>query len=117
MFSFNIGVKFSYLNATGFGFKIYPDLDITYTFVPERFTVYGGLGGGLTNNSYLTLSNDNPWVTSVIPTPVENEKIKVYGGIRGNIATKVNFNAEVDWSFLKMTISFTTSVTILNTGN
>jgi len=100
-FSFNIGVNFSYLNAAGFGFKIYPVLDITYTLVPERFTVYGGLGGGLSNNSYLKLSKDNPWVSSVIPTMWKDEKLKVYGGIRGNFATKVNFNVEVDWSLFE----------------
>lgn len=101
MFSFNIGVNFSYLNATGYGFKMYPVLDITYTLVPERFTVYGGLGGGLSNNSYLALSKNNPWVSSVIPTMWKDEKLKVYGGIRGNIATKVNFNVEVDWSLFE----------------
>jgi len=101
MFSFNIGVKFSYLNATGFGFKIYPVVDVAYTLVPERFTIYGGLGGGLANNSYLAISTINPWVTPIIPTNWKNEKLKVFGGIRGNVATKVNFNVEVDWSLFE----------------
>jgi hypothetical protein len=56
------------------------------------------LGGGLKNNSYLKLSTINPWVSSVIPTNWKNEKFKVYAGIRGNLATKVNFNIEMDWS-------------------
>lgn len=101
MFSFNVGLNFSYLNVQGYGFKIYPALDITYTLVPERFTVYGGMGGGLSNNSYLNLSTENPWVSSVISTMWKNEKIKVFGGIRGNVASKLNFNAEVDWSLFE----------------
>lgn len=100
-FSFTIGIKFSYLNATGFGFNIYPLVDIAYTLVPERFTLYGGLGGGLTNNSFLTLSTLNPWVTPLIPTTWKNEKLKIFGGIRGNIATKVNFNVAVNWSLFE----------------
>jgi len=111
VFSFNIGLNLNYLNTTSGKFKIYPMLDLTINLVPEMITVYGGFGGGLTKNSFLNLSTINPWVSSVIPLEWKNERISMNAGIRGNLARKVNFNLQIDWT------SFENEYFFINTGD
>lgn len=94
--NFNIGLNFNLLNTDKSNFYFYPKIDLNVNLIPKVLTVFAGLDGTVEKNSFLKLSELNPWASSTIPTSWDNT-FKAYGGIRGNIAQKVNFSVQVSW--------------------
>lgn len=94
MFNFYIGLNFNVLNTEATKFYFYPIIDINMNLVPDVLTVFGGIDGKVQKNSFLILSKLNPWVGSTIPLKWDRS-FTFYGGIRGNIAQKVNFSTQV----------------------
>lgn len=74
-------------------FFFYPDLYIKYDLVKDILIPYAGVNGSVKRNSYKNLTRVNPFIISNPNTGVENTKYNVYGGIRGEIATHLSFNA------------------------
>ncbi len=95
--SFKAGLNFTYLNWDKGHFYFYPVLDVNVTLIKESLTLYAGMDGGAVKNSYLKMSTENPWVTSVVPVSWQNNQFNVYGGIRGNIARSFGFNLKAGW--------------------
>lgn len=99
IFRFKAGVNLAYLKADSVSkFRIYPDLKIDINLLPEYLQLYVGVDGGLKKNSFRSLSEENPFISSVLPDSWTNEKIGVYGGLKGNISKQVGFNVKVRWS-------------------
>ena len=96
MFNFHIGLNFNVLKTDNTKFYFYPIIDVNMNLIPDVLTVFGGIDGRVQKNSFLTLSELNPWVGSTVPLKWDHS-FNVYGGIRGNIAQKVNFSAQVSW--------------------
>lgn len=96
IFNFHIGLNFNVLNTDNTKFYFYPIIDINMNLVPDVLTIFGGVDGRVQKNSFLTLSELNPWVGSTVPLKWDHS-YNFYGGIRGNIAQKVNFSAQVSW--------------------
>lgn len=95
--SFKAGLNFTYLNRDKGHFYFYPILDVNVTFSKDMLTVYAGIDGGVIKNSFLELTTQNPWATSVVPVEWQNNKFNVYGGLRGNIARSFGFNLKAGW--------------------
>jgi len=99
MFRFKAGVNLAFLKTDSVSkFKIYPDVKIDVNLFPEYLQLYVGVDGGLKKNSFRELSEENPFISSIIPNSWTNEKIGVYGGLKGNISKQVGFNVKVRWS-------------------
>ncbi len=96
IFNFYLGLNFNFLNTDKSNFYFYPIIDVNINLVPDVFTVFAGVDGNVKKNSFLNLSEINPWVGSTVQLNW-NHSFKAYGGIRGNIAQKVNFSAQVSW--------------------
>ncbi len=94
---FKAGLNFTYLNWDKGHFYFYPILDVNVTLIKESLTLYAGVDGESVKNSFLKMSTENPWVTSVIPVTWQNNQFDVYGGIRGNIARSFGFNLKAAW--------------------
>jgi len=94
--NFHVGLNFNLLNTTTSKFYFYPILDVNINLIPDALTVFAGLDGNVENQSFLMLSTLNPWVSSTISTNWDNT-FKAYGGVRGNIANKVNYSAQLSW--------------------
>lgn len=98
-----VGVNLTGDGAGGIKPRIYPDIEVRYSMFDGIFIPYGGLGGQLHKNRYRTLADQNPFVQNflvddVIDTDVirnTNEKINIYGGIRGNISSNMSFNIKL----------------------
>jgi hypothetical protein len=97
MVSFNAGVNISYLMTDSSDVGIYPVIDLTVNVIPEMLSIYAGTDGGFVKNSYFDLSQTNPWVESVIPITWQNNKLRIFAGLRGNISGQFGFNFEVGW--------------------
>jgi len=108
--NFLIGLRFAYLSSNNSIFAFNPIVKADLNIIPEALTVYAGIGGGLEKNSFLSLSDKNPWVSSVTPLKWQNNKFDINGGLRGNIARQLGFNLQVRFvSFKNMGFFVNTS--------
>ncbi len=73
-------------------FYFYPEVELSYDLFNSVFIPYAGATGGVKRNSWNNLRNDNPFLLSNSTTKNTNEKINVYGGIRGSISSSLSFN-------------------------
>ena len=74
-------------------FHFYPKVEAKYSF-HDIFVPYIGVDGGVTRNSFRTLSKENPFVLSDVNLQNTNTKYNVYVGIRGSISNTVSFNLQ-----------------------
>jgi len=108
--NFLIGLRFAYLSSSNSIFAFNPIVKADLNIIPEALTIYAGIGGGLEKNSFLNLSDKNPWVSSVIPLEWQNNKFDISGGVRGNIARQLGFNLQARFvSFKNMGFFVNTS--------
>lgn len=107
---FKIGLKFAYLMSDENKFAFNPIVDVNINVIPEGLTIYAGADGGLAKNSFYELTATNPWFTGFYE-PLQpdttfiwqNNKFRVFGGVRGNIAKQLSFNLEASYlSFSNM---------------
>lgn len=61
---------------------VYPALRIGYALVPEKFQLYGGLGGALQRVTRYDLTQENPWLAPGASQTVADahQGVSVYGG-------------------------------------
>lgn len=74
-------------------FHFYPTAEFKYSFL-DIFIPYVGIRGGLTRNSFYSLSQENPFVLSDLNTRNTNTKFDIYGGVRGSVSKNITFNLQ-----------------------
>ena len=98
IFRFKAGVNLAFLKADSVSkFKIYPDVEINVNLFPGYLQLYTGINGGLQKISYRKLTEENPFISMVVSDRWLNNKIGVYGGLKGNINKQVGFNIKTAW--------------------
>jgi len=91
----NLGAKFVYLNnteASDSKFYIYPNITASYRLVDDLLIAYGGIQGGLIQNSYYDFAQENPFVSPtlfIIPT---DQTYNTSLGIKGKLSNSVSYN-------------------------
>jgi len=91
----DLGVTLVYLNDTQAGdnkFYIYPNISASYRVVDELVIAYGGIKGGLIQNTYYSFAQDNPFVSptlSIIPT---DQQYHAFVGLKGKISNSMGYN-------------------------
>ncbi len=97
-----VGAKLTANVTDGTQPKAYPDIEARYSLFDGIFIPYAGIGGELHKNRYRTIAQENPFVQSFLVDDLNNdvlrntnEKINIYGGIRGNISSDMSFNAKI----------------------
>ncbi|TSA31722.1 MAG: hypothetical protein D4R64_17615 [Porphyromonadaceae bacterium] len=77
-------------------FLFYPrmnvEINITNLLVP-----YFGLNGYYENNTYRSITRENPYIVDNTEIKPTNHRFIAYGGLRGRIAPAVAFNLSVSW--------------------
>ncbi|PHR90761.1 MAG: TonB-dependent receptor [Leeuwenhoekiella sp.] len=85
-------------NAPETDINIYPAVRASYRVVDEYFIAYGGLEGGLMQNSYQELATENPFVSptldSISPT---DQKYDLYAGIKGKLSSAMSYNLRASY--------------------
>lgn len=78
--------------------NIYPSVQASYNVVDEYFIAYGGLEGGLIQNSYQELATANPFVSptldSLSPT---DQKYDLFAGIKGKLSSAMSYNLRASY--------------------
>ena len=91
----NLGFSAYYLNDSEAGknkFYIYPKVTASYRLVNDVLIAYGGIEGGLNQNSYYGFANENQFVSPtlfVIPT---DQQYNAYVGLKGKLSNNMSYN-------------------------
>jgi hypothetical protein len=70
---------------------IYPDIEVKYSMFNDIFIPYAGLGGGMKQITFKSLTNENEFLIPNIELRNEGE-INVYAGIKGTLSKRLGFN-------------------------
>ena len=104
-FNYRLGVHMILNFDETFGDKqtnlfVYPDIDISFPFVDDYVILYGGLHGKLHNNSFRSLSSQNPFVISGYANRLSNEQFRLTGGVKGALSEKIAYNVNLNASII-----------------
>lgn len=91
----DLGVSLFYLNDTEFGdnkFYIYPNVSATYRVVDEVVIAYGGIKGGLIQNSYYDFAQENPFVSPTLFIMPTDQQYNAFVGLKGKLSNNMGYN-------------------------
>ena len=91
----NLGVSLYYLNDTENNenkFYIYPNITATYRVVNDVLIAYGGIEGGLVQNTYHRFANDNPFVSPTLGIRPSDRQYDAYVGLKGKLSNSMSYN-------------------------
>ncbi len=96
----SLGVA-TYLNVdsenSDTNFFIYPVINGSYRLVDELLIAYGGVEGGLQQNTYYDFKEENPFVSPtnmILPT---NQVFNAFGGVKGRLSNSVGYNVRASY--------------------
>ncbi|GAA0741055.1 TonB-dependent receptor [Gaetbulibacter jejuensis] len=91
----NLGVNLVYLNDIEFSdnkFYIYPNITASYRLVDEILIAYGGIEGGLIQNSYYDFANENPFVSPTLFIAPTDQQYNASVGLKGKLSNSMSYN-------------------------
>ncbi len=91
----DLGVKAVYLNDTEASkskFFIYPNIAASYRLVDEVLIVFGGVTGGLNQNSYYDFAQENPFVSPNLFIAPTDQQYKAFAGIKGKLSNTMSYS-------------------------
>lgn len=82
-------------------FYIYPKVSASYRLLEEQAIVYGGVDGGLTQNTYYDFKEENPFISPTMYIAPTSQQYNGFAGIKGKVETfgydlKVSYGKEND---------------------
>jgi hypothetical protein len=80
-------------------FHFYPDVEARLHIVPQIFTFYAGLDGGMKRNSYLLFMQENPYLSDMVNLGFTDEKTKIFAGIQLGISRSLSIGARASFGF------------------
>ncbi|MHB8260887.1 MAG: TonB-dependent receptor [Bacteroidia bacterium] len=91
----NFSATNSNFSTNGSKYYVYPRINIFYDVFQSIIIPYAGMDGGLTKNSYKSLSSINPFVLSNLAYKNTDNKYNLYGGLRGALSSNLSYDAKV----------------------
>ncbi|RED48447.1 TonB-dependent receptor [Seonamhaeicola aphaedonensis] len=73
-------------------FYIYPNVTATYRLVSDILIAYGGIEGGLIQNSYFDFASENPFVSPTLNVMPTDEQYNAYIGLKGKLSSNMSYN-------------------------
>ncbi|MBC2839747.1 TonB-dependent receptor domain-containing protein [Robiginitalea sp. SC105] len=73
-------------------FYIYPSVEASYNVLEENVIAYGGVDGGLDQNSYYDFSQVNPFVSPTLEVTPTDRQYEAYLGLKGQLTPSVSYN-------------------------
>src|SRR5690554_6259503 len=95
--------------------SLYPIAEVRYSLFNDMFIPYAGVEGGLKQQRFALLANENEFIRS--PHEIKNEsRYQFHFGIKGTLSSKISFNANVAFKNLRNHALFVND-TVLSSGN
>ncbi|WP_299224815.1 TonB-dependent receptor [uncultured Psychroserpens sp.] len=91
----NLGVNLVYLNDTEASDNklfIYPNITASYRLVNELLIAYGGIKGGLIQNSYYDFAQENPFVSPTLFIVPTDQAYNASIGLKGKLSNSVSYD-------------------------
>ena len=91
----NLGVNLVYLNDTEASknkLYIYPNITASYRLVDELMIAFGGIEGGLIQNSYYDFVQENPFVSPTLFVAPTDQAYNASIGIKGKLSNSLSYN-------------------------
>ncbi|PWI31354.1 TonB-dependent receptor [Flavobacteriaceae bacterium LYZ1037] len=91
----DLGVSLFYLNDTEASeskFYIYPNIAASYRVVDEVLIAYGGIKGGLIQNTYENFAEENKFVSPTLLVAPTDQQYHAYVGLKGKVSNNVSYN-------------------------
>jgi hypothetical protein len=89
----NLGAKL--YASTGDGesmvLSAYPNVSASYQLIDGLLTIFGGVTGGLHQNTYLGILQENPYLSPNFNSVQTDEKYRAYGGVKGKLTSNINY--------------------------
>jgi hypothetical protein len=95
-FGFNI-----YQELSAEVFHVYPHITADYKIIDEALIAYGGLTGRVKKNSFRDLYQENPFLQKGLILLNTNEKIELFGGLRGSLGEKTSYRVNISYYSLE----------------
>ncbi|MCX6231232.1 MAG: hypothetical protein NTZ33_06780 [Bacteroidetes bacterium] len=96
-FNFLVGFDATIASASGGTTELYlsPDLEASMIVVPKVLNVYAGISGGVHQNTFKSISDENPFIKTNVPLALTDEKFRIFGGINTSLTKSIDFNAGI----------------------
>tara|TARA_R110002050_G_scaffold81892_3_gene175347 strand:- start:29 stop:1756 length:1728 start_codon:yes stop_codon:yes gene_type:complete len=91
----NLGISLFYLNDTNTNdskIYLYPNVTASYRLVNDILIAYGGIEGGLIQNSYYDFASENPFVSPTLYILPTDELYNAYVGLKGKVSSNMSYN-------------------------
>lgn len=91
----NLGVAMSFLMDSENKentFYLYPNITAAYKLVNNILIAYGGIEGGLVQNSYYDLASKNPYVSPTLLIMPTDQQYNAYVGLKGKISSAMSYD-------------------------
>lgn len=92
---------------------IYPIAELQLGVIPSILSIYAGVNGDVKYNSLKDLLYENPFVKPHLDTLCSTTNyISIYGGVKGNLVKKLNYNISARYNYSKNLSFFVTDTTV-----
>ena len=92
-------------------FYIYPIAELKYSLFNDLFIPYLGAKGGLKQNTFKSLTNQNEFLLTNLKVKNENTVVDLYFGFKGTITKRISFNTSASFAYVKNKALFVTDTT------
>ena len=106
----NLGVTLTYLNdteASKSSFFIYPNISASYRLVDEVVIAFGGVKGGLIQNSYYDFAIENSFVSPTLFIAPTDQQYNAYVGLKGKLSNTIGYSVSGSYKSEKGKALFT----------
>jgi len=94
-YSFMVGFKLDIATGTVTKARFYPVAEARLELIPGALKLYAGFTGNMERTSMQNITEQNLYISSVMPWNYTYEKFKIYGGFQSNISKSLNFNGSI----------------------
>jgi hypothetical protein len=100
-YSFMAGFKLNIASDSVTKAYFYPVAEARIELIPDALKLYAGFSGGMERTSLQSITEQNLYISSVMPWNYVSDKFKIYGGFQSNISRSFNFNGIISSSSYK----------------
>ena len=89
-----LGVSGYYLNdieTSESKFSIYPNITASYRLVDDVLIAFGGVTGGLIQNTYYDFATENPFVSPTLFIAPTDQQYNVEAGLKGKLSSNMSY--------------------------
>jgi len=78
-------------------FYIYPNVEVSYRLVDEILIAYGGVDGGLKQNTYYNFKEENPFVSPTLFIAPTHQQYYGFAGLKGKLTSTLTYNVKASY--------------------